>query len=70
LPGRRRVGPAGGDRLFESFFTSRRAQGGTELGLSIARLLLSASHAGIELKDSEAGARFDVTLPLPRTPIA
>lgn len=40
------------------------------LGLSIARLLLSASHAGIELKDSEAGARFDVTLPLPRTPIA
>lgn len=53
-------------RLFEPFFTSRRAQGGTGLGLSIARSLLSASHASIDFVETEAGARFDVTLPLAR----
>ncbi|HEY9219010.1 MAG TPA: ATP-binding protein, partial [Phenylobacterium sp.] len=50
-------------RLFEPFFTSRRAQGGTGLGLAIARSLLSASHGKIELVESDAGVRFDLTLP-------
>lgn len=52
------------DRLFEPFFTSRRAQGGTGLGLPIARALLAAHHARIDLTDSSTGARFELTLPL------
>jgi signal transduction histidine kinase len=51
------------DRLFEPFFTSRRAEGGTGLGLPIARSLLAASHGRIELMDSGLGAAFRVTLP-------
>lgn len=51
------------DRLFEPFFTSRRAEGGTGLGLPIARSLLAASHAKIELVDGGQGAAFRVTLP-------
>jgi signal transduction histidine kinase len=51
------------ERLIEPFFTSRRAQGGTGLGLPIARSLLAASHAQITLADSERGARFELSLP-------
>ena len=51
------------ERLFEPFFTSRRAQGGTGLGLPIARSLLSASHARIELLETAQGAAFVITLP-------
>jgi len=50
-------------RIFDPFFTSRRDVGGTGLGLSIARSLLTASRAGIELIDSETGAKFRLTLP-------
>jgi signal transduction histidine kinase len=50
------------DRLFEPFFTSRRAEGGTGLGLPIARSLLAASHASITLVDSERGATFGIVL--------
>jgi len=56
--------PAGDrDRLFEPFFTSRRAEGGTGLGLPIARSLLAASHASIVLMDVQQGASFRVVLP-------
>jgi two-component system sensor histidine kinase ChvG len=51
------------ERLFEPFFTSRRAEGGAGLGLSIARSLLAAHQARIVLVESPSGARFDVTLP-------
>jgi len=51
------------ERLFEPFFTSRRATGGTGLGLSIARSLLAASHATIDLAPTEGGARFELLLP-------
>jgi len=51
------------ERLFEPFFTSRRAEGGTGLGLPIARSLLAASHATIALIDSERGAAFRIVLP-------
>lgn len=56
------VSPADRERLFEPFFTSRRAEGGTGLGLPIARSLLAASHATIALGDGE-GATFQLTLP-------
>ena len=51
------------DRLFEPFFTSRRASGGTGLGLPIARSLLAASNGRIDLADDGPGAAFYVTLP-------
>lgn len=51
------------ERLFEPFFTSRRAEGGTGLGLPIARSLLAASQGRIELVDGQPGAVFRVTLP-------
>jgi signal transduction histidine kinase len=57
------VAPADRERLFEPFFTSRRAEGGTGLGLPIARSLLAASHARIELAEDGPGAAFRVTLP-------
>nr|WP_255500627.1 HAMP domain-containing sensor histidine kinase [Caulobacter sp. 17J80-11] len=50
-------------RLFEPFFTSRRAEGGTGMGLAVARSLLAASHGRLELVASQAGARFEATLP-------
>jgi signal transduction histidine kinase len=52
------------ERVFEPFFTSRREQGGTGLGLPIARSLLAAAEGSIELAESDAGARFDLTLPI------
>ncbi|MET0294292.1 MAG: ATP-binding protein, partial [Phenylobacterium sp.] len=58
------IPPADRTRLFEPFFTSRRAQGGTGLGLPIARSLLSASQARIDFVESDRGARFDLSLPL------
>ncbi|ODT86639.1 HAMP domain-containing sensor histidine kinase [Phenylobacterium sp. SCN 70-31] len=53
------------ERLFEPFFTSRRATGGTGLGLPIARSLLAASHASLDLDDGGegGGALFRMTLP-------
>lgn len=51
------------ERLFEPFFTSRRAVGGTGLGLPIARSLLAASHGRLELVGSERGAVFQIALP-------
>jgi signal transduction histidine kinase len=57
------VPPGDRERLFEPFFTSRRAEGGTGLGLPIARSLLAASHASIALIDSERGAAFRIVLP-------
>ncbi len=57
------VAEADRDRLFEPFFTSRRAEGGTGLGLPIARSLIAASHGRIQLLDSGPGAAFEIGLP-------
>lgn len=57
------VAEADRSRLFEPFFTTRRASGGTGLGLSIARSLLGADGARLELRPSATGARFDLILP-------
>jgi signal transduction histidine kinase len=60
----RGIAEADRERVFEPFFTSRRATGGTGLGMPIARSLLEASLASIELLPSEKGARFRLSLPL------
>jgi signal transduction histidine kinase len=57
------VPPADRERFFEPFFTSRRAEGGTGLGLPIARSLLAASGGRLELKESARGACFELVLP-------
>ena len=53
------------DRIFEPFFSTRRDDGGTGMGLGIVRAML-ASHGGtIELLDSSGnGTAFQIILPV------
>jgi signal transduction histidine kinase len=51
------------ERIFEPFHTSRRNEGGSGLGLSIARSLLAACGGSIESKRVKAGAVFEICLP-------
>jgi signal transduction histidine kinase len=56
--------PAGQEeRVFEPFHTSRRAQGGSGLGLSIARSLLASVDGAIVSRPAERGALFEIRLP-------
>jgi signal transduction histidine kinase len=48
------------DRVFDPFFTTRRGEGGTGMGLSVARALVEAQGGQMTLVDSEKGARFDI----------
>lgn len=48
------------DRVFDPFFTTRRSQGGTGMGLAIVRTMLQAVGGEIALEPSEAGARFRI----------
>ncbi len=50
------------ERLFEPFFTTKRGQGGTGLGLPIARSLLANAGSGIDFVASEKGACFRLSL--------
>lgn len=58
-------GVSAGNRahVFDPFFTTRRAEGGTGMGLGIVRALLRAHGGDIALAESEAGALFVLTLP-------
>ena len=59
------IPPGDRARVFEPFFTSRRTDGGTGLGLPIARSLLVAHRGTITLLDDDrAGAVFRMTLPI------
>lgn len=51
------VSPGNRDRVFDPFFTTRRVQGGTGMGLPIVRRMLEAHGASIVLEDGP-GARF------------
>ena len=57
------IPPGDRDRIFEPFFTSRRASDGTGLGLAIARSLLSSAGATIDLAEISPGTSFLVRLP-------
>ena len=57
------VAPADRARLFEPFFTTRRAEGGTGMGLAIARSLLEASGGTLTL-EADATMMFRVGMPI------
>lgn len=60
----RGIAPGDAGRIFEPFFSTRRLEGGTGLGLDIVRAMLSAHQGTIALEDGQApGARFLITLP-------
>jgi signal transduction histidine kinase len=48
-------------RLFDPFFTTTRSEGGTGMGLSIARALLGAHGGKITFVPTPEGARFDIS---------
>lgn len=54
------------DRIFDPFFTSAREEGGTGMGLPIARALVQGHRGSLNLAPSEAGACFRLELPLAR----
>ncbi|MBB6484417.1 sensor histidine kinase KdpD [Rhizobium lusitanum] len=53
------------ERIFEPFFSTRREDGGTGMGLGIVRAMLASHGGSIELLDSsQDGTIFQITLPL------
>jgi two-component system NtrC family sensor kinase len=50
-------------RVFEPFFSTKTAQGGTGLGLSMARDIIRAHGGTLTATSGASGARFTVTLP-------
>lgn len=57
------VAPADHERIFDAFHTSRRSEGGSGLGLSIARSLLASCGGTIASLRVETGACFEILLP-------
>lgn len=55
---------ANSEQIFTPFFTTKRDQGGTGLGLGIVKSILDAHKGRIELADTETGAKFIMTLPI------
>ena len=56
------VSPGNAARLFEPFFTTARAEGGTGMGLPIIKALLVARDGSIEFVGEKGGAAFRVGL--------
>lgn len=52
--------------IFDSFFTTRRDAGGTGMGLSITRAMLTAHGGAIDLLDAPGGTAFRVSVPIGR----
>lgn len=57
------VSPANRDKIFTPFFTTRRTEGGTGLGLEIIQSLLRAYRGDLILLPTERGATFRIMLP-------
>jgi signal transduction histidine kinase len=51
------------ERMFDLFFTTRREDGGTGMGLGIARAMLQSHHGSIGYEPSRQGAGFKIILP-------
>jgi len=52
------------DKIFMPFFTTRRENGGTGMGLQIVRSMLRAHRGSIHLSDAEDGVAFMLTFPV------
>lgn len=52
------------ERVFDTFFTTRRDSGGTGLGLNIVRSMLLAHGGSITLLPGEGEATFEIRIPL------
>ena len=57
------ITPANTEKIFTPFFTTRRDDGGTGLGLGIVRSLLRAYGGEISLDSTARGASFRITVP-------
>jgi signal transduction histidine kinase len=57
------ISPANREKIFTPFFTTRRAQGGTGLGLEITQSLLRAYRGDLVLLPTDVGATFRLSLP-------
>jgi signal transduction histidine kinase len=55
------------DRIFDAFFTTRRDQGGTGMGLAIARAVMASHGGSIRLKPTDEGAAFELQFPTARS---
>jgi signal transduction histidine kinase len=64
------ISPNNRARIFDSFSTTRREHGGTGMGLAIVRAMLEAHGGTIRLIDSEAGATFELTIPIADTALS
>ncbi|WP_309242762.1 DUF2809 domain-containing protein [Lichenibacterium dinghuense] len=58
------ISPNNRARIFDSFFTTRREDGGTGMGLAIVRALLGAHGGTVALLDTEGGAGFALWVPV------
>jgi signal transduction histidine kinase len=58
------ISPGNADKLFDIFFTTRRKEGGTGMGLGIVRAIVKAHKGEIRLLSGEDGAVFELTLPV------
>jgi signal transduction histidine kinase len=58
------IAAADRERVFEPFHTGRRAEGGSGLGLSIARSLLASCSGDISSIEAAKGACFEISLPV------
>lgn len=52
------------DRIFDAFFTTRRDQRGTGMGLAIARAVMASHGGSIRLKPTDEGAAFELQFPI------
>ena len=56
------ISPANAEKLFVPFFTTKRDNGGTGLGLVIIRSMLNAYHATIRHTPTQSGTSFTISL--------